>query len=156
MIRWIKYYLNGTFCQLSLQQLNHWHGEHFLWSSSSGILGKCFTITYSSFCLGPYSGENDNLETSKNLQTYSTINLCETGVKISCIKKSPNARGRAIMQKKKKRKRKNFKMSLLFNIKEEYSTQCLLCSDESRMLTLKMSNKSKNIYKLKKKEKFPP
>lgn len=70
-----------TFCQLSLQQLNQRHEQHFVWSSSLGICGKCFTITNSSFSLGPYSGENDNLETSKNLQTYNTRLLL-----LKCIK----------------------------------------------------------------------
>jgi hypothetical protein len=65
-----------TFCQLSLQQLNQLQAQHFLESSSFTIRGRCFTITYSSFSLGPYSGENDSLETSKNLQTYNSMVKC--------------------------------------------------------------------------------
>lgn len=59
-----------TLFQLLLQKPNHSQGKHVTLESIA-IFDTCFTITYPSFIFGPYSCKKDNLDTSKNLQTYN-------------------------------------------------------------------------------------
>jgi len=62
-----------TFVQLVPKKPRQCVGRQHRTPSEPGTSLRCFTVTYPSFILEPYSLANESLETSRNLQTCEYV-----------------------------------------------------------------------------------